>query len=123
MIEKIKKASTWFFKIITKLDILVIIFALILMHNLHWLVETFYPIVGEPSMSWIYNTVFGLTRGSIVIGYAYLMFRIFFPHLYKYLEESSVNDFKNLEWRKRLYITLLLYAFFLSFFLVSVVTM
>ena len=47
----------------------------------------------------------------------------FIPQLVEYFLDDHVNDFKNLEWRKRLYITLLLYAFFLSFFLVSVVTM
>lgn len=121
--QKIKQGSTWLIKAISRLDILIIGFSLVLMHQMHWVVEFFYPVTGEPSMIWLYTTIFGLTKASIVIAYAYLMFRLFFNVPYQYLEKEFNTNFRKLPWSKKLNVTLLLYAFFLAFFLVSVVTM
>ena len=52
------RATIGFFNLVRRADILVVVFALILMHNLYILVEMFYPVTGEPSMIWIYETVF-----------------------------------------------------------------
>lgn len=123
VLSKIKQVGVWFLKAISRLDILIVAFSLVLMYQMHWVVEFFYPVTGEPSMIWIYYTIFGLTKASIVIAYAYLMFRLFFNVPYQYLEKDFNTNFKKLPWSKKLNVTLLLYAFFLAFFLVSVVTM
>lgn len=120
----VEKASLIFdrlLRIVRKRDIYIVVFALLLSHFIYYPVEYFYPWTGEPSHNWIYKLVNGLTRGTIIIAYAYLTYRIIWPANYDFFEKSKWREhFEKQPWTYRNNFSFVLYSFFILVYVLSV---
>ena len=109
-------------KRVLRADVFIIAFALVGCHFAHYAIQWLYPVTGEPSYSWLYHTLFGLTRGSIILGYSYLVFRFIFPSMYWYFESKFTRDLQKQSSKFKICAVLLVYFGFLFFFLASGIT-
>lgn len=104
-------------------DIPIIVAALLCSHFAHYVIRYLYPITGEPTMYWLYTTLFGLTRGSLILGFSYLVLRYVFPGVFRYFETSMRPDMELLTKYQKICVSLFVYFLLTLVFLLSAITL
>lgn len=112
-----------FWKYVSIRDVIVVSIALFVSHFSYLILIWLYPQTGEPSFQWLYRTIFGLTRGSIIMAYAFLIIRLLFPDVFFYLRRSFDKDITTINPWQKITLHLFVYCFVTVVFLWSVSTM